>query len=418
MSWWKELSRFQWIVLTVAWLGWVFDIFDTALFNLAKGPMLKDLLTAPDLAARQAEFEGIIQTIFIVGWAIGGLIFGVLADKVGRTKVLVWTILIYCALTGLTSICQTWEQVAVVRFLAALGIGGEWAAGAALIAEVVPNRARAASASILQTAAAVGPVLAALSNQALAANGWRVLFLVGLVPALLTVVIRLFVPEPERTAPNVAAPKANPLGGLLSNAKWRRNLIVAMILGLVGISGAGNVAYWMPNLVEQGLPKDLDPAMIASKKSEMTYLQHVGTIVGVFLFPWLCDRIGRKLAFASFFVLSLVALWSTLSAQPSFEQLKWIAPLLSLLTIGLTAGFGLYFPELFPTRFRATGCGLAYNVARIGQAPIPWLTGLLIAQAPGQSVSTGVLIAGSLSLIGLLVLPFAPETKGQSLPDE
>lgn len=416
--WWRQMTRYQWLVLTVAWLGWVFDIMDAALFQLVKVPMLTEMLGGKaqyDLQGR--GIEGQIQMIFIVGWAIGGVLFGVLADRWGRTKTLVATILIYCLLTGLTALCQTWEQVAVVRFLTAIGIGGEWAAGAALVAEVVPDRARAGAAAILQSAAALGPILAGLANQALAGENWRWMFVVGIVPAFLTIVIRMGVREPERWA-RVARKKgdwAQPLRELFAIPKWRRHALVAMVIGLVGIAGAGTVTYWMPNLTAEA-SKGLPEALIRERTSIVTYVGHAGTLLGVFFFPWLCNRLGRRGSLFLFFLLTPAALYLALHAGTSYESLLIRAPMLFFFAIGLTAGFGLYFPELFPTRLRATGAGMAYNVARIGQAPMPVVTGMISDAA--NSSAFGVLVSGAIYLLGLLALPFAPETKGKPLPDD
>ncbi len=416
--WWRGLTRYEWLVLIVCWLGWVFDIFDTALFNLVKIPMLTDILGGPEqYKALGPQIEGQIQTIFVIGWAIGGLVFGVLADRWGRTRVLIITILLYCLFTGLTALCQTWEQVAAVRFLTALGIGGEWAAGAALIAEVVPNRARAGAASILQTAAAFGPVLAALCTQYLAHLGWRGLFLVGIAPAVLTIAIRWGVKEPERWSQTEKPDSAvATVRGIFSEQPWRKNLIVAMVIGFVGVAGAGNLAFWLPNLTAQ-IKSTWEGAELAWRTSQVTYAQHIGTLLGVFLFPWLCNVWGRRRSLLTFFALGLVVPWLLLQGQLTFEALLWKAPLLSFVLIGLTSGFGLYFPELFPTRYRATGVGFAYNVARIAQAPLPWITGLLIASAPQNSVAFGVMVAGLVYAIGLVAVWFAPETKGQPLPE-
>ncbi len=413
------MSRYQWLVLVVAWLGWVFDIMDTALFQMMKVPMLTEFLGSE---AAYKEFgkgiEGQIQMIFILGWAIGGVLFGVLADKWGRTKTLVATILIYCALTGLTGLCQSWEQVAFVRFLTAIGIGGEWAAGAALVAEVVPNRARAGAAAILQTAAAIGPILAALANQGLAGESWRWMFAIGIIPAALTIVIRMKVKEPDRWIAAEATAKQgwlSPIQELFNEPRWRRNAIVAMVVGLVGIAGAGTVTFWMPNLVKEA-SAGLSDAIIRERTSYITYFGHAGTILGVLFFPWLCEKIGRKQALLSFFILTPLALFAALYAPATYESLMWKAPILFFSAIGLTAGFGLYFPELFPTRLRATGAGFAYNVARIGQAPMPVITGF-IAQAANSS-AYGVLVSGGIYLLGLAALPFAKETKGQGLVED
>lgn len=416
--WWREMSRYQWLVLVVAWLGWVFDVMDTAIFNLSKGPMLTEMLGKAQYDAIGKGIEGQIQMLFIAGWAIGGVLFGVLADRWGRTKTLIATILIYCALTGLTALCRTWEQVAAIRFFTAIGIGGEWAAGAALIAEAVPNRARAGAAAILQTAAAFGPILAALANQSLAGQSWRWLFVVGIVPAALTIVIRMGVHEPERWRQAASAISGSrwfdPLREIFSDRRLRKNAIVAMTIGLVGIAGAGTVTFWMPNLVAEA-SVGVSATELANRQSFVTYLGHAGTLAGVLLFPMLCDRMGRRTALALFFALTPLALWIGLSGGTTYESLLWRAPMLFFFAIGLSAGFGLYFPELFPTRLRATGAGLAYNVARIGQAPIPKITAA-ISQA-ANSTAQGVLITGSIYLFGLAALIFAPETKGKELPD-
>ncbi|GMV89963.1 MAG: MFS transporter [Chthonomonas sp.] len=404
-------ERLRWQILFVAWLGWVFDIMDTALFNLAKSRMLTDLLGVEGYAARGPQIEGLIQTVFIVGWAVGGLAFGVLADRWGRSRTMILTILLYCCFTALTAACQTWEQVAVVRFLTGLGIGGEWAAGAALIAEVFPDSKRPLAAALLQTAAAVGPVLAATANLGLAHQSWHWMFLIGLAPAIVTVFIRTIVKEPEKR------PDPQPAGSLkelFGPGPWRKRALVAMVIGTVGIAGAGNAAYWMPNLVREA-SQGLADAEIAARTSFVTYAQHGGTLLGVFAFPLLAKRLGRRPALVLGFVGAPLVTWFALQGKVTYESLLWIAPTISCLSIGLTAIYGLYFPELFPTRLRATGSGFAYNTARIAQSPLPWVTGLLIG-ADKSSPAHGVAMAALVYVLGLAALPFAPETKDKPLP--
>lgn len=413
--WWQGISRYQWLVLTVAWLGWVFDIADSAVFALVKTPMLKEIMGADVYANIGTLVEGRIQTLFLIGWSVGGLLFGILADRWGRTKTLVLTVLLYSALTALTALCHSVPQVMVMRFLTALGIGGEWAAGAALIAEVFPNKARAPAASVLQTAAAFGPVLAAIGNQSLKNASWRWLFVLGAVPALITVIVRLYVPEPERAVRAEQRNDAGSLGAIFSNPRWRTHAIVAIVLGVVGIAGANNLSFWMPNLVDAA-SKGLGDAVIKDRKSMVTYTMHIGTLLGVFVFPWLCQRLGRKRAFALFFAICPAAIALIAWSGAGYSQLLLLLPVTSFFVIGLTAGYALYFPELFPTHLRATGAGLAYNTGRIATAPFPWLTAALIASM-GNSVAVGILIAAAAYLIGLIALPFAPETKGQPLPE-
>lgn len=410
---WRELTGYHKLVLFVAWLGWVFDIMDTALFNFAKVPMMTELLGAERYKLVGPAIEGQIQTWFLVGWAVGGLVFGILADRWGRTRTLVLTILLYCALTGLTALCQTWEQVAVLRFLTALGIGGEWAAGAALVAEVLPNRARPLGAAVLQSAAALGPILAATVNLGLANESWRWLFVVGVLPALITVLIRRRVREPESwERADRTGSVLEPLRGLLADPRLARYLLAATLLGVVGVAGAQNVSFWLPNLVN-AVSGGVAEAEVKARTSYATYSLHVGTILGVLVFPWLCERLGRRPALLGFFVLSPIAVHAATTGGGTFERLLLVAPLMSLFSIGLTAGFALYFPELFPTRYRATGAGFAYNVGRILAAPYTWVTGMVIGGAGG--VAQGVAAAGLIYVLGIVALALAPETRGKPL---
>ncbi len=419
--WWRQLTGYQWTVLLVAWLGWVFDVFDTSLFFLAKQPMVQEFF-GKDAYGPQGKgplIEGIILGCFYAGWAVGGLVFGVLADRWGRARTMVLTILLYSLFTGLTWFVQTWEQVAIIRFLTALGIGGEWAAGTALIAEALPNRTRAMAAGFLQSAAAVGPVLAALANLALKDHSWRWLFVVGVAPALLTIWIRWKVREPERWSRTQESPGSRrdafaTLRELFGSQPWRRHAWVALTMAVVGILGASNISYWLPNLVKEASPGLADEA-VRARQSYAQMILHVGTIVGVFLFPALCERIGRKRAFAWAFAMTPVVVALATFSKPSYSGLLLVAPLMAFLAIGLTSGFPLYFPELFPTRLRATGMGFAYNTGRILQVPWPILTGWIIASLGGVGVGVG--LTAMVYLAGVAAVAFAPETKGRPLPD-
>ncbi len=415
---WKlsGLTRAQWIILGVAWLGWVFDIMDSALFAFAKGPMLIEMLGGKEAYKLNGpRIEGQIQALFLVGWAIGGLVFGIVADRWGRTRTLVLTVLLYSLLTGLTALCRTPEQVALVRFLSALGIGGEWAAGAALVAESLPDSARAAAAGFIQSAAAFGPWFAALANLAIPPGAWRPLFLVGILPALICVVIRLRIQEPERQK---ARPGSwlEPLKELFGEKRWRRNAIVAIVLGIVGITGAGIVPFWLPNLVREA-GGGAGELAVRNFTSLNTFTLHIGTLAGVLVFPMLAERFGRKPAFAAFFILAPITAFLALYGGASLPRLLVLLPVSAFFSIGLSAGFVLYFPELFPARFRATGAGLAYNVGRIAAAPMPAVIGIVIGSMQG-SVAAGVLVASMIYVVGLLALPWAPETKGLPLPDQ
>ncbi|HMS55388.1 MAG TPA: MFS transporter [Fimbriimonadaceae bacterium] len=410
------LTKHQWAILTIAWLGWVFDIMDSALFVFAKEPMLTEFLGSPERYKLEGPaIEGKIQLLFLVGWALGGLVFGILADKWGRARTMIITILIYCLFTGLIAFCKNAEQVALVRFISALGIGGEWAAGAALVAETLPNSRRAFGAALLQTAAAVGPILAAFLNLGIAAENWRTLFLVGVIPAFVTVGIRFFVREPEPQE-KTKTPFFEPLKEMFREPKWRIRALAALGIGFVGIAGAQNVAFWLPNLVK-AVSEGASAEEVKNYKSWATFALHAGTIIGVLTVPFLCERWGRRRTIWACFLLSPVTILLATYSGSTIQRLLWTAPLMSICAIGVSAAFVLYFPELFPTRFRATGAGFAYNTGRIFSAWVPWFTGALAGMLQGSVVVAVLITSAVLLVIAFVSLPFAPETKGEPLPE-
>jgi MFS family permease len=242
------VTRYEWLVLFVAWLGWVFDAMDATIYALVLHPALHDLLRAQTAGAVSQEavgwYGGIIFSIFLIGWAIGGVVFGILADRFGRTKTLIFTILLYAAFTGLAALSANWWQLALYRFLTALGIGGEWAAGAALVAEVWPEEKRAKAAGILQSAWAAGFLIAAVINLLMREQGWRSIFVVGVAPAVVALFVRLWVKEPERWVKT--RERERELGGKrprklpeLFQPKLLRSTLAGSGLAFVAVFGCG-----------------------------------------------------------------------------------------------------------------------------------------------------------------------------------
>lgn len=386
---------------------------DTALFNFAKGPMLQELFHGTD--EQRAFVDSAFAALLLIGWSVGGLIFGLLADRWGRARTLTLTVLVYCLFTGATALCQTWQEVAVIRFITALGIGGEWAAGAALLAETFPDKARAPGAAILQSAAAFGPWFAALINLAVPVSQWRLLFLVGIAPAALTVLLRLGIHEPPRWQESGAERQTMlaPLRDMFGEKQWRKNALVALFLGVSIIAAATNLSYWLPNLTKWS-SSGFSASLIQNRVSYVTLIMHVGTLIGVLAIPWLCEILGRKRALAIFLSLSPLSVLAATSGNPSFLKLEFMAPVMALFTIGMSAALALYFPELFPTHLRATGIGFAYNTGRILAAGIPLVTGALVGVSHSFGAAVG--LTALVPVIGLVALLFAPETKGQKLP--
>jgi len=420
--WWKSLSRYQWTVLIIAWLGWVFDVFDTSLFFLAKQSIVKEFvgMHAYDKGGPGPAYEAQILAVFTLGWAVGGLIFGVLADRWGRVKTMILTILLYCGFTLATLWCRNLAEISIIRFFTALGIGGEWAAGTALVAEVVPNRVRSAAASLLQTAAALGPILAALANLSLAHTNWRWLFVVGVIPAALTIWIRASVKEPERWTKAKAETQStfSVLTDFFREPKWLAYLGLAFIIAVVGIMGAGNISFWLPNLVKE-VSQGFSDADVRARQSFAQMIMHIGTIAGVIVFPILCDRLGRKISFATFFSICPIVVGGVTfllyKGYIGFAGMLILAPIMAFFALGLTAGYPLYLPELFPTRLRATGLGLAYNTGRLLQIPWPIITAAIIANYGGVAVGVG--LTALVYFVGAFAMIFAPETRGKPLPD-
>lgn len=417
-SWSHGVTRYQWLVLFVAWLGWVFDAMDATIYAIVLHPALHELLRSsadPPTTEQIGWYGGIIFSIFLIGWAIGGITFGILADRFGRTKVLIATIIIYAVFTGAAALSQDWWHLAIYRFLTALGIGGEWAAGAAIVAETWPEDKRAKAAGILQSAWAAGFFLAATVNLALKdAYGWRGLFLVGILPAFVALFVRWWVKEPERWT-HAHRGKAIPISAIFEG-DLRRATLVGSALSFVAVFGLWGSTNWAPTLVHE-LPefKGQDPSVHTKNVSYAIMALNAGAIFGYLGFGPLADRFGRRTTFAFMCVGSLLMLPTTYLLPESYSGVLMLLPILGFFNNGIFSGFPIYLPELYPTRLRATGAGFCFNAGRVLASASPFLTGWLVTTFGtfGRAASTVALIY----LLGLIVLLFAPETRGRPLKD-
>jgi MFS family permease len=423
-SWRYGVTRYQWLVLLVAWLAWVFDSMDSTLYALVLQPALHDLLRGPGGGPVSPKvigwYGGIIFSIFLIGWAIGGVLFGLLADHCGRTRALIFTILIYAGFTGLAAVSQTWWQLALFRFITALGIGGEWAAGAALVAEVWPEAKRTKAAGLLQSAWAAGFLVAALLNLLLRNHGWRPIFVVGVAPALVAVCVFRWVHEPERWVRARDAERRDPAARPFKLAELfapdlRRATLVGSGLAFVAVFGLWGATNWTPTLI-RALPglQGLSPSELTSRVSYATMVLNVGALAGYLAFGPLADRVGRRWVFALMCLGSLVMLPVTFLTPRTYVQVLLLLPLLGFFNNGIFSGFPIYLPELYPTRIRATGAGFCFNIGRVLASAGPLVTGCLVTALGsfGRAASVVALIY----LVGLLILPFAPETRGRPLP--
>ncbi len=449
--WYKDLTRYHWFVLIVAALGWMFDTMDQQLFNLARKPAITELLRgtsslAPS-AGSVAEYEGYATMIFMLGWAIGGLFFGVLGDRIGRARTMLLTILTYSAFTGLSAFSWDVWSFSVFRFLTGLGVGGEFAVGVSLVAEVIPDRARPFALGWVQAMSAVGNMIAALIGMSLGkleesgavGSAWRTMFVIGMAPALLAVLIRRRLKEPEkwkaatRAEDGLASPeaKAGSISELFRDPRWRKNAIVGMILGFSGVVGLWGIGFFSFGLISaifkqrmiaEHMTDDLIKGRLTFLVGVTSLLQNFGGFFGVYAFTRVTAYIGRKQAFAIGFLLAMVATAGTFKFINNYSDIFWMIPLMGFCQMTLFGGYAIYFPELFPTRLRSTGTSFCYNVGRLVAAVGPLFLGLLTSRVYGGFGEidarryAGVTMC-LVFLIGLAALPFAPETKGKPLPE-
>jgi MFS family permease len=426
LSWTQGVTRYQWLVLFVAWLGWVFDAMDATIYAIVLHPALHDLLqtgasggTVP--SEQIGWYGGIVFSIFLIGWAVGGICFGMAADYFGRTKTLIATILIYAIFTGMAALAQEWWHLAIYRFLTALGIGGEWAAGAAIVAETWPEDKRAKAAGILQSAWAGGFFLAAAFNLLLKDYGWRTLFLVGVLPAFVALLVRWWVKEPERwvKAHDRDLRSAHVTFMHLTELfqpSLRRSTLVGSTLAFVAVFGLWGATNWAPTLV-RAMPdlQGQDAATLAKKVSYAIMALNAGALFGYLGFGPLAERFGRRPIFAFMCLGSLIMLPVTYSVPHSYTDVLLLLPILGFFNNGIFSGFPIYLPELYPTRLRATGAGFCFNAGRVLASMAPFVTGWLIGLLGSFNKAAGTIAV--IYLLGLLVLPFAEETKGKPLPE-
>ena len=413
---WGEISGYQWWILFVAWLGWVFDSMDSTLFAVVLHPSLQELLGSSANRETIGYYGGLTLSVFLVGWALGGVVFGVLTDYIGRARVLIFTILLYSLFTGLSALSHSWRELAVYRFLTALGIGGEWAAGAALVAETWPESRRALAAGFLQSAWAFGFFLTATINLAFGQYGWRVLFLFGIAPSLCALLVRMAVKEPQRWERVREAIKQKITLRELFTPALLRSTLVGSALAFVAVFGLWGATNWTPALVQDLLSARGElPAAVARSTSYALIALNFGAVLGYLSFAPIAQRMGRRAAFCLMFAGSFLFLQVTFYAPRDFQTLLYLLPVLGFFNNGVFSGFPIYFPELFPTRVRGTGCGFCFNTGRVLAAGGPLATGWLIFFM--GSYTRAVSIVSLIYLFGMLVLIPAPETRGKALLD-
>jgi MFS family permease len=443
-----QLNRYQWTVLFAAWLGWGFDIFDGLLFNYVAPNCIPTLLgihlpidpqnTQLILQARQQTiyWNGLITSILLIGWAVGGVIFGYICDRIGRTKTLLITMLFYAIGTFCCAFAPNIEVLLLCRLVASLGIGGEWAAGAAMVAEVVPEKSRVEAGALLYTSAPMGLFLASFVNDRIARVAmpgspdvsWRYVFLCGLIPAVVAFIMRAFIKEPEAWESEAA--KGNPpqIGELFS-PEHRRTTLSGFLVAVIALLTWWTCNAFIPTIATelaklaiktQGTTdRTLMQVTIETWKTAITYAFNAGGLIGTLLTIPAAKYLGRKWMFGIYFALSSASLILAFGSKvPAELQLwSWLYFAIGLTVFGIFGAFTYYLPELFPTRLRGTGSGFCYNAGRLITAIGPFVLGTISSKSdnPLQTAIQLLFIVGFIPLIGIAIMPLVIETKNRKL---
>lgn len=402
-----------WLILLVAWLGWMFDGMEMGLYSVLAAPALKSLLGTQDPSTVQ-KYAGYMFALFLLGASAGGFVFGRLGDKIGRVKTMVITVLVYSIFTGLTALTTAAWQFGACRFIGAMGLGGEWGLGVALVMETWPNAKRPVLAGLLGSSANVGFLVSALINMQWGqVLGWRYIILIGLVPALLALPIRLTIKEPERWIKARERGERPDLRQLFEPT-LRKNTIMACILSSIAVIGTWGVFQLIPTWVKTSLISGS-----AAREGALAALwMSFGQILGSFLGGPAADWLGRRWSYTLFCIASLVSALLVFQTVDAFGmRLLVLSALAGVFTTSFFGWLPLFLPELFPTRIRSTGEGISFNIGRVLSAAAILLGfGQLDRVFGGSFVRAGSTMA-FVYLLGVILIWFVPETKGSKLPD-
>ena len=436
-KWYRELTGYHWFVVAVASIGWMFDTMAQQLFNLARKPAITELLGGHAPNETVNEQGAYATAIFMVGWAMGGVLFGILGDRIGRARTMTLTILTYSVFTFISVLARGVWDFDLYRFLCGFGVGGQFAVGVALVAEVVPATARPYALGLVQASSAIGNMIAAgvgiflgqLEQAGTIGSAWRWEFAAGAIPAPLAFVVFKKLKEPDQWLKARAENKRlGSFGELLRTHRWRRNSIIGLMLafaGVVGLWGIGFFSYdlFRPVLQRTFSAQGLSGAALNGKVTTWIGLtslfQNLGCFFGVYAFTYLTNYTGRKKAFALSFIAAMFMTAYTFWNLNNLTDIFWMVPLMGFTQLALFGGYAIYLPELFPTRLRSTGTSFCYNCGRLVAAAGPLSLGLLTSRVyhgPNALRYAGVTMC-LVFLVGLAALPFAPETKGQPLPE-
>ena len=433
--WYRSLNRSQWKALIAANLGWTFDGFEVFALILTVGVALHQLLD-PSQYPRIPAYAGAVIAITVFGWAIGGLLGGVLADYLGRKRSMTLTILAYSLLTGVSAFSWDWLSFAVFRFLVGLAIGSEWATGASIMAELWPRKARGKGGAFLQSGYPIGSILASGVWLAIGTSGpdaWRYMYLIGVLPALIVFWIRRNIPESPRWEESNRRRRAAydlrrqgaalqgedaalvrfTLVDVFAEPAVRLRLFLTFVMSLSVTIGYWGVSTFVPSYVGSvataaGLPAQRWAALAG-------LVQNLGALIGFASFGFLADAFGRKPTTILFYLMCLILTPIVYLWVQDIHVLLFALVVYGFFIQGVFSWTPIWLPELFPTRMRATAAGFIFNAPRLISAIAPLIAGTLIVSLGGYGKAATII--GLFYILGLIAVPFLPETKGKPLPE-
>jgi MFS family permease len=457
--WYDGLTAMHWRVLRASFLGWIFDGYEALVLVVVLVPMLHSVLT-PAQAASSTIYAGIVIGITLLGWGIGGLVGGILADYVGRKRMMLWSVLLYALFSGFTALSDTVWTLCALRFLTGLAMGSEWSTGIALLSETWPEEARAKGAGFLQSGFGWGTLTAAVvwyamsSLHPLGAETWRLMFVLGAVPALFVLYIRRGVNESEKwqravrekrwnaTSASVSASSpaqrgtnagvngaANAaatatthsekrpftLAQLFNEREAARRTLILLVLSIVTTVGWWAISSWLPtHTVAIAKAQNIADPMSWGSKVSISYT--IGAIVAYMVAGFIIDAIGRKAFLSLSFVGSLVTTVITYKFTSSVEAMMVVAPINGFFTLGCAYVWMAIYPcELFTSTVRSTAISFVFNAARLIAWVFPIIAGSMIKSFGG--VPQAAMALGSVYVIGIVLPWFLPETRGKGMPD-
>jgi MFS family permease len=403
------------MTLLAAFLGWMFDGMEMGIFPLVARPALQQMQAAAAIADETfvQQWMGIVTALFLLGAACGGLVFGWLGDRIGRVRAMTLSILCYSIFTGLCYFAAQPWHLGALRFIAALGMGGEWSLGVALVMEIWSEDKRPLMAGLIGAAANLGYAVIAIIALLfpVTRDSWRWVMLVGAAPAFLTFFIRLFVPESERWKESVKGTPARPIREIFSPALIKSTLL-AITFASVALIVTWGIVQWIPLWADQ-MTQGKQPRV----KAWIQLASSSGAVLGTLAAALVGGRFGRRITYVGLCLASLAVCQILFRGFHEFNASFMVAVgLTGFFTAAFYGWLPLYLPELFPTRVRATGQGLAFNFGRILAALGAWQMGSLMAFFGNSYPKAGETIV-LVYLIGAVAIWFAPETRNRPLPE-